>query len=644
MSLLTRLWLSVLVAMLVALLGSFAVSVYTARNYLVQQLYAQAADGATSLALSMSQQRKDAAMRETLVSALFDSGYFESIVYRDAEGKVLLERQTHAAAPQAPAWFVQLLPLDAAPGEANVTDGWSQLGKVEVRSSARFAYAELWQGALKLAFTQGVVGVLLCLAVTFAMRWAQGPLRQIVEQALAIGHRRFITLPELRVPELRIVGRAMNTMVARVQAMFAEQAARIEELRGVANHDELTGLANRGLFVGSLRETLHDQQAAPAGALIVARLFDLAGTNRRLGRERADALVKATAAMLTDVLRQMEDDDPPMLGRLNGAEFALLLPGYDATQAESLSRRLLGEFSRLYRQEYVDREPVAALGWTLYHRGEAPSEVLLRVDACLMQAETAEPPLAGNADQTPPSAARNDAWQERIDEALAQRNFHLDFFPVVSADGQVLHREAMLRMRDGSGNLLTAGQFMPAASRLGRTASLDLLTLELAMLELERSPGDVAINLSALSLAEGGFIASAGGILRNAGERARRLWIELSERSIGPAGGVEGLADFAQIIAKAGARFGIEHFGRHFSAMPRLHALSVDYLKLDGAFVAGIEQNEGNQRFVKAVVDVARSLDIRVFAERVVSEAEWQTLSRLGVAGVTGPAVTARIG
>lgn len=641
MSLLSRLWLSVVVAMVLALCGNFAVSVYTARSYLVQQLYAQSSDAATSLALAMSQQRRDVAMRETLVSSLFDSGYFESVVFRDAEGRIQVERRTKAPTPDAPGWFVGFLPLDAPPGEANVTDGWSQLGKVEVRASARFAYAELWHGTLKIAVTQGVIGLLLCLAVILAMRWAQKPLQAIVEQAVAIGHRRFVTLPELSVPELRIVGRAMNTMVMRVQAMFAEQAARIEALRSEANHDPMTGLGNRGLFVGGLRDALNDEQAAPSGAIIITRLLDLAGVNHRLGRERADSLVEAVAAMLRETLRQQ--DEAAALGRLNGAEFGILLPGYDGTAAEALCRHLLGEFHRLYRQEYADQDPVAAIAWTLYQRGEDTAAVLLRVDACLMQAETAEPPLAGNAGHTPYVAARNDTWRERIETAVQQRDFHLDYFPVLRIDGGVLHREAMLRMRDSSGELFTAGQFMPAAARLELTAQLDLLTLELALLELERGNGDVAVNLSALSLNNKGFIPATRDMLRNAGERAARLWVELSERGIDSVGGVEGLVEFATTLAQTGAKFGIEHFGRHFSAMPRLHALSVDYLKLDGSFIAGIDGNEGNQRFVKTVVDVARSLDIQVIAERVVTEAEWQTLSGLGVTGVTGPAVTAKL-
>src|SRR4249920_556314 len=92
MSLLTRLWLSVILATLLMLCGSFVLSVLTARDYLTQQLYAQSNDSAASLALSMSQQSKDAAMSELMVSALFDSGHFETISYTDTAGHVLVER------------------------------------------------------------------------------------------------------------------------------------------------------------------------------------------------------------------------------------------------------------------------------------------------------------------------------------------------------------------------------------------------------------------------------------------------------------------------------------------------------------------------------------------------------------------------
>ncbi len=639
MSLLTRLWISVIVAMLLALTGSFVVSVKTARDYLAQQLYAQSSDSATSLALSMSQQSKDAAMSELLVSALFDSGHFEAIVYRDPLGRVLVERHNVGTAPDAPRWFVALMPLKSTPGEALVSDGWKQAGKIEVLASTRFAYGALWQGTLKLAATLLAIGLLLGGAVTLLMRWVKRPLEIIVQQAQAIGERRFVTIVEPPVKELRIVVRAMNAMVGRVQAMFAEQAARMDQLRDDANRDPLTRLPNRSLFMGRLRDVL-DDELAPAGSLLVMRVNDLIGLNRRLGRARADALILACMNTLEKIL----DDHPEaLLGRLNGAEFGLLLPNVDGPGSQSIGEALLVALDKLYRREYTDQRPIAALGWTLYQRGQTSSDVLWRLDAAVMKAESATVPLASSDDTTPLTrAVPTDTWRKQIELAVDGRSFELVTYPVLRDDGSTLHQEAMLRLVTADGQRLTAGQFMPAASRFGMTAVLDLLALELAISHLESQSEDVAVNLSPLSLEQQEFLPALKLLLDRAGENARRLWLELSERGLDEAQGLEAVSRLSDMLMAYSSRLGIEHFGRHFAAMPRLHTVRIDYLKLDGGFVADIDSHEGNQRFVKAVVDVASSLDILVIAERVVTDAEWQTLSELGVGAATGPAVTAR--
>lgn len=638
MSLLTRLWLSVLTAMLVALGVSFSVSLVTARNYLEQQLFAQASDSAASLALSMSQQSKDPATSELLVSALFDSGHFESIRYLDTAGKPLVERVSGAPAPAAPGWFVALMPIEAKRGEALVSDGWKQAGRVVVQASARYAYGELWKGTLRLAATQLLIGLLLCAVVALLMRWLERPLRAIVEQAEAIGQRRFETKALPAVPELRVVGLAMNTMVERVRAMFSEQASRIEQLRNEANRDALTRLPNRSLFSGALRDALNDEQSAPAGVLVMCRVLDLVAINREIGRERTDMLLAASADMLRAAVEPLGGE--PTMGRLNGADFAILIPDASVDDAHLLGQNLLAGFARVALQNGIEREPLAAIGWARYRRGEEAAAVLLRTDACLMQAEASSPPVVGNAGETPASAAPAGVWQARLEHALQTGSFELAFFPVVRADGSVLHQEAMLRLIDEDGQRLTAGQFMPAALRHGMIARLDIMTLELALERLAQQSGDIAVNLSALSLDAPEFLPAFKLMLTSAGGRTQRLWVELAERGIGASGGLDALVPLARMLAECGAKLGIEHFGRHFASMPRLHALSVDYLKLDGAFVAEIESNEGNQRFVRTVVDVAGSLDIQVIAERVTSRAEWRTLASLGVAGMTGPAVT----
>ena len=186
MSLLRQLWISVVVAMGVVLAGTFGVSLLTARNYFEQQLMAQANDGAVSLALSMSQQSKDVATMELLVTALFDGGHYRQIRFTDPSGRVLVERTQEDTADGVPGWLIALVPLEARPGQALVSDGWRQVGRVSVLAARSYAYRSLWRGTLQLGSVMLAIGLFWASAVSMLLRWVRKPLDEMAEQAEAI--------------------------------------------------------------------------------------------------------------------------------------------------------------------------------------------------------------------------------------------------------------------------------------------------------------------------------------------------------------------------------------------------------------------------------------------------------------------------
>ena len=390
-----------------------------------------------------------------------------------------------------------------------------------------------------------------------------------------------------------------------------------------------------------MRSVLDDERSEPLGILLVARLRNLAEMNRNLGRERVDLLLHAAAQMLTG-LPEVEGGGAQVY-RLNGSDFAVLLPNGSAELAETCATRVLQGFDRLYRQEFSELATPAAVGWTLYQRGEQVGDVLARADANLMRAEGLPQACFGSTANVMVSVARTEEWRERFVRAFQSNTFELALFPVVDVYGKLIHQEAMLRLVEINGERMIAGQFMPSASRLGLTDALDLLALDLVVARLQQGNDDIAMNISALSLRHPEFLIRFQERLAAAHGVATRLWVEVSERGIGGVDEWESLTAFSTMLNRHGVKLGIEHFGQHFSAIPRLHALSVDYLKLDGAFIADLDTNEGNQRFVKAVADIARSLNVMVIAERVQSDSEALVLGRLGVAGLTGPVVTARM-
>ena len=115
-----QLWLAVIVSMLVALAGSLLASSLSARIYLSEQLAMKNTDNAAALALSLSLREPDAVEVELAVSALFDSGHYESIRVIDPLGKTIAERRAAAGYNGAPAWFARLLPIVSQPGQAQI--------------------------------------------------------------------------------------------------------------------------------------------------------------------------------------------------------------------------------------------------------------------------------------------------------------------------------------------------------------------------------------------------------------------------------------------------------------------------------------------------------------------------------------------
>jgi len=335
-------------------------------------------------------------------------------------------------------------------------------------------------------------------------------------------------------------------------------------------------------------------------------------------------------------------DTELQLGRIGGAEFAVMVTGDDVSALAGELVRLLSAFEVLFQRQMTDALPVVAIGWTPFRPGDHLPDVLTRADAALMQAEHAQPPMRCVDQAAAAGVMSGEAWRRTVDIAFESRAFEMVSYPVARVDGSLLHQEIMVRLVTPEGVHIPAGQFMPVVARQGRQAELDLLVLELAVARLDAAHEDIAVNIAAASVHDAGFAAACAVRLTRAGRKAARLWMEVSESALMDDAGLAGLSALSAVARQHGCKIGIEHFGRYFAAMPKLHDVQVDYVKLDGAFVAGIDSHHGNQRFVKAVVGVARSLNIQVIAERVANEDEWKMLASLDVHGVTGPAVTAR--
>jgi diguanylate cyclase (GGDEF)-like protein len=640
MSIYRQLWLAIIGLTILSFTGSFAVSVYTARKYIEQQLYMKNVDNAGSLALVLSQlPSKDLVTVELVISAQFDTGHYQEIVLTDPKHQVLVDKHYTGNENGSPIWFEQLFPLQADAGVALVQDGWKQFGSIRVVSHSRFAYQALWTGIKELATWFILAGLIAGVMGTWLLRLLFQPLNRVVEQAQAIHERRFITVPEPTTPELRSVVVAMNAMVERLKNMFSEEADRLDSLRRQVNHDPLTNLPNRSFFMTWLQEALQgDEALAGGGSLALVRITNLEQLNTRLGHKRTDQLIQTIASTLQELVPGVENR---LAARLNGADFAVLAAGDNDTDA--FMEKVCSALRHAMQAHWAELDDVFHVGAVQYQKSEKISDLLAASDKALAIAENKGSNSCHSLNVTV-GADQNmscEIWRQTLTQALGNGRIRLERYPVLASGGQAIHQEGAARLQlQPDGPWLSAGEFMPMVLRLKLSSAVDMDALHIALDHLTTEATEIAVNLSADSITDWGFRDAMIDVLKQNPDQSRRLWIEVPE--YGAFRNFEAFRSFCLNLSSLGCKLGIEHFGQHLGEIAKLAELGLDYLKIDSRYVRDISQNAGNREFLQGLCKMAHNVGLIVIAEGVSTEQELATLIELGFDGATGQAVTQR--
>ncbi len=527
--------------------------------------------------------------------------------------------------------------------------GWAKAGAKVMLRNAQGSQGELWLTASVADATArlnrtawmimglfAVMGALLLAALRKLERWAREPLDGFYEQIMGLSDRHFVEMKQPKVSEWVELSKSLNVMVARVRHMLNERDEVVGSLTQKLDRDALTQTASRDLFMMGLKGQLRDNEAG--GGVAIVRVNDLEGLNRRLGRNRTDELLVAVATIVRARLMLASDKEQPILARLNGADFGLLLGGCDVQTWRQRLEGVADGLQQLVADGLTDSDVTAWIGGSTFAKGESMGDVLVRVDTMVMSAEADQTPVA----VTEPSERKHvialAQWRTMLEAALDTGHFDLACFPVTNADGELLHRDGMLRMLDGAGHVFSAGEFIAPAIRCGRIVDLDLKALELALAELAAQPGGLTVNVAPQSVVRPIFQRRLTALLQNNAEVASRLSIELREGG-STADSTRLISTLHRVVKPYGCRLGIDHVGVNLSALPLLSAPGVAYVKLAERLVRGVALDERLQGLVTVLVQWGQRLNVQVVANGVSSGRDAATLAQLGVHGFTGPGV-----
>ncbi len=620
-------------------LGMILFTVDNTQKFLNQQLASHSQDTATVLGLSLTNVMKDndVIVADRMVDSIWDSGYYQSIEVESLNGAPLVSKFMEVKVHGVPDWFIGALALETEKKEALIQSGWLQVGKVYVESNPGFAYKQIWETFTDSLIWFCVIAVVALGLGVLLLHIILKPLREVTKQAYAICNQEFLIQEKLPwTLDLRQVVKAMNKMSTRLKAVFEEQARATENLREQAFQSQVTGLGNRRYFDMIFGNLTTDESQGSSGTLLLLELYDFKGFNDEQGYEKGDALLKEVAAVLKDKSSGIELAHAAHLG---GANFALLMPRQTVQSGKEIGERILEAFAEFQERGILTTSNVGHIGICHFMAGEIQTEILSKTDVALRKAQSEGPnklTIHEHATSIESQGARE--WGSLFKRVIENNDITIHFQPykIFHTLRDELHYEALIRITDQEGVLLTAGQFMPMAERLQQIPNLDRLVISKVCEEIrsDLQGRHYSFNLSASSLEDKDFRKYLLKAVKGLGKSAKQLTVELPE--YGVLHRLDLVRDLFKKIRAYGASTAIDHYGQNFTSFGYLHSLNVSYLKIDGSFVREISKNEDNQFFIRSLINIAHSLDIQVIAEAVETEEELQILKRLKVDGVQG--------
>ena len=417
---------------------------------------------------------------------------------------------------------------------------------------------------------------------------------------------------------LRVVG------VLRPVNLRKRQEALLERK---ANFDELTGHLNRSRLYEALETSLaYNKRYKVQGGYIAIGIDKLAMVNDAYGYEIADALIVGVGHRIEIALRVTDQ-----VGRLGGDRFGVVLGQCDEKGMIIAAEKILESV----RSTPIDT-PAGKVHVTVSIGGTVFPGLIQTAQEAMTAAESAmrEAKSTGRncfvhyqmSDDQRRIRRENMDMGERVIKALDEGRVTFAYQPVVDSKTlETAYFETLLRIMEPTGEVVSAGAFVPVAEKLGMMRRLDHRALHIALNDLIRYPDvTLALNISSLTVTDQSWLRSLVSGVTSHPHIAQRLIVEITETAA--LEDFEVSARFVSAVRALGCKVALDDFGAGYTSFRHMKALTVDVVKIDGAFVKDLDTNMDNRLFVKTLLGLADGMGLVTVAECVETQDEVHVL------------------
>ena len=421
----------------------------------------------------------------------------------------------------------------------------------------------------------------------------------------------------------------------RIVGMMRNATERVHEVRRLtylASRDELTGHLNRNALREELAGAIEQAKAESRNcAFLVASIDRLAMINDGYGFDAGEEVIMGVGERLARTLRGSD-----IIGRTAGNKFGVILKNCSEREIAVVASRLRAgvRASGIETRAGLAQATCSVGAVWLPSAASTSQEAMLRAEQALDKARANGRDGFATYQPSPvreTARLRQMGIADEVMSALKENRLKLAYQPIIQARSRkTSHYECLLRMVRPDGGIVTAGHFVPAAEQLGIVNLVDRWALEATVAQLKAHRNvTLAVNVSGTAAGDPAWLQDFVDYVRGAQDVAKRLIVELTETAA--LHHFEENSRFVSQLRELGVRVAIDDFGAGYTSFRNLQMLHVDTVKIDGSYIQDLSQSPENQLFVRTLVGLARSFDIRTVAEWVGSDDDAALLQNFGV-------------
>ncbi len=414
--------------------------------------------------------------------------------------------------------------------------------------------------------------------------------------------------------------------------MIAKSALSGEDI----HTDSLTGEFNRLGFTKRLEQFI--QNKTPL-LLFYLDIDNFKNINDSLGHHIGDRVIKEVSLRLKRLL-----PTGAVVGHLGGDEFGLILPNPEHNRmAETLSERIISSINQPFDLHHFSKRLACSIGSVAYPQDAMDARILLQnADTAMYEAKDRGRNRLMKFNDQMNKEARMRLWLEiELQKALQQNGLEVWYQPKVNArDFSINGAEALVRWKHPVEGYISPGAFIPVAERagliehLGRVVMRDVFNTVKRWRQQGILPGRVAINLSPEQFGNPKLINYMEKLLRNTELNPNDITFELTESAV--MSDSEHTLQMLNAIKKLGFSLSIDDFGTGYSSLSYLARFPIDELKIDRAFISGIDTLPKQITVIENIINLGKSLDLSVVAEGVETSQQATLLSNLNCHSIQG--------